>query len=89
MNIEKENLFFDQFYFFKKVLDNQICYHMKSAFELKKLFDFRYAMFKEVYCHNVGVSIEMMIADVLTLADDEMNIYEKTLVSNIYLSKLK
>jgi len=53
---------------FSRVIDNEICYHAKEGWNLNSLFNTRYSMFKQVYSHRVGNSIEHMIGDAFTLA---------------------
>jgi len=36
-----------------RVIDNQICYPEKHEFEVKKLYDSRYNLYKDCYCHRV------------------------------------
>lgn len=36
-----------------RVIDNQLCYPEKDIYEIKKLFDSRYTLFKECYHHRV------------------------------------
>ena len=36
-----------------RVVDNQICYPENKAFEIKKLFDSRYNMYRDCYYHRV------------------------------------
>lgn len=41
---------------FTRVVDNQICYHHKEAYNLFELFHTRYSLFKRIYTHRVGKS---------------------------------
>ena len=36
-----------------RVVDNQICYPEKYEFEVKKLFDSRYNLYRDCYYHRV------------------------------------
>lgn len=36
-----------------RVIDNEICYPEKDIYEIKKLFDSRYNLYKECYNHRV------------------------------------
>uniref|UniRef100_A0A6B2L412 HD/PDEase domain-containing protein n=1 Tax=Arcella intermedia TaxID=1963864 RepID=A0A6B2L412_9EUKA len=63
---------------FSRVINNEICYHHKEGWNLNSLFNTRYSLFKQVYSHKVGVAIEHMVADALTLADKHMKISERS-----------
>jgi HD superfamily phosphohydrolase len=63
---------------FSRVIDNQVCYHAKEGWNLNSLFNTRYSMFKQVYSHRVGNSIEHMVGDAFTLADPYLKIAEQT-----------
>ena len=53
-----------------RVVDNQICYPENKAFEIKKLFDSRYNMYRDCYYHRVTQSIECLILDILMETHD-------------------
>lgn len=36
-----------------RVINNQICYPEKDIYEIKKLFDSRYNLYKDCYYHRV------------------------------------
>ncbi len=57
-----------------RVLNGEVVYHHKEAFGIGQLFHHRFCMFKAVYCHPVGVAIELMLADILTLAEGPLRI---------------
>ncbi|CAO3659728.1 unnamed protein product [Umbelopsis ramanniana] len=59
---------------FTRVVDNQICYHHKEAYNLFELFHTRYSLFKRIYTHRVGKAIELMITDALLAADETFGI---------------
>ncbi|KAM3582569.1 hypothetical protein VKS41_005213 [Umbelopsis sp. WA50703] len=59
---------------FTRVVDNQICYHHKEAYNLFELFHTRYSLFKRIYTHRVGKAIELMITDALLAADEHFGI---------------
>lgn len=48
-----------------KVIDNQVCYHIKNNEYLKFLFQERYDLFKQVYNHRVCWAINFMVVDAL------------------------
>ena len=48
-----------------RVVDNQICYPEKHEFEVKKLFDSRYNLYRDCYYHRVTQSHECLILDIL------------------------
>ncbi|KAJ3370163.1 SAM domain and HD [Kappamyces sp. JEL0680] len=59
---------------FSRVIDNQICFNQKEAYNLYELFHSRYTLFKQVYTHRVSTAIEYMIKDILVSADPYLKI---------------
>jgi HD superfamily phosphohydrolase len=57
-----------------RVIDNEICYHAKEGWNLNSLFHTRYSLFKQIYTHRTGTSLDYMIGDVFSLADDVLKI---------------
>jgi deoxynucleoside triphosphate triphosphohydrolase SAMHD1 len=39
---------------FSRVIDDEICYHMKEVYNVYEMFHTRYGLFKQVYLHRVG-----------------------------------
>ena len=60
-----------------KVIDNHICYPIKTIFEINNLFQTRHRLHKEIYSHPVVKSIEYMISDIFTLCENKLKISEK------------
>ncbi len=56
------------------VIDNQICFPEKQAFNIYDIFHTRYRLHKQVYTHPVVRQIEMMVSDVLDLSNDHLQI---------------
>ena len=48
-----------------RVINNQICYPEKDIYEIKKLFDSRYNLYKDCYYHRVTQSYECLLLDIL------------------------
>ena len=48
-----------------RVVDNLICYPEKHEFEVKKLFDSRYNLYRDCYFHRVTQSHECLLLDIL------------------------
>lgn len=48
-----------------RVIDNQICYPDKYAFEVIKLFQSRYDLYKNYYTHRTVHAVELLLCDVL------------------------
>jgi HD superfamily phosphohydrolase len=61
---------------YSKVIENEICYHAKEAYNIYEMFHTRYSLFKQVYSHRVGKAIEYMIGDAFRLADPYLHISE-------------
>ncbi|KAJ2912276.1 hypothetical protein MD484_g8137, partial [Candolleomyces efflorescens] len=60
-----------------KVLDNQICYNIKDANQIYRIFNNRFDLHKHVYNHKTARAIEYMIVDALLLAEPHMKIAER------------
>jgi hypothetical protein len=60
-----------------RVLQGEVCFHAKQAYELYELFHQRYSLFKQVYSHRVGKAVEYMLCDVLALADPVLGLSER------------
>mgnify|MGYP005867165817 CR=1 FL=1 len=63
---------------FSRVIDNEICWHEKESYNMYKLFETRYSLFKTVYSHRVGNAIDCMIGDAFRLADPYIGISQMT-----------
>ncbi len=61
-----------------RVIDDMICWQEKTAFELYTMFRTRYELFKRVYSHKASKAIEYMICDILTYANEALEIIAKT-----------
>ncbi|KAK9717246.1 hypothetical protein K7432_006361 [Basidiobolus ranarum] len=59
---------------FSRVIDNQICFHHKEVYNIYEMFHTRYSLFKRIYTHRVGKSIECMLTDVMIAADPYLHI---------------
>lgn len=57
-----------------RVIDNEICYPIKEAYNIYEVFHTRYRLHKEIYTHPVVQQIEYMILDILNSADNVLNI---------------
>ena len=70
------------------MVEGNICYHDKTAYELYLLFRTRYELFRRVYSHKTSKAIEYMICDILKYANPIFKIVESTYDIKKYL-KLK
>ncbi|KAJ1779606.1 hypothetical protein LPJ77_001234 [Coemansia sp. RSA 2523] len=57
-----------------RVIDDEICYNQKEAFNLTEMFHTRYSMHKRVYSHRAAKAIEFMIVDAMLIADPVLHI---------------
>ncbi|KAJ1736011.1 hypothetical protein LPJ61_000228 [Coemansia biformis] len=57
-----------------RVIDGEICYSHKEAFNLTEMFHTRYSLHKRVYSHHAAKAIEFMIVDALLAADSALGI---------------
>jgi HD superfamily phosphohydrolase len=58
------------------VLDNKICYLVKLYAEISGLFETRYKLHKQVYCHQAVISFQLMILEIMTLLNPILKITE-------------
>uniref|UniRef100_A0A7S4P530 HD domain-containing protein n=1 Tax=Paramoeba aestuarina TaxID=180227 RepID=A0A7S4P530_9EUKA len=59
-----------------RVIDDEICFHSKSYFQLFDMFHSRFSLWKQVYSHRVTKCIEYMIGDMYSAADPVLKISE-------------
>jgi HD superfamily phosphohydrolase len=59
------------------VVQDEVCYSHKEAFDLYELFHTRYSLHKRVYSHKVNCALDHMLTDMLVAADPYMRISEK------------
>ena len=71
-----------------RVMDGHVAFRHKEGYGISELFHRRSTMFKLVYCHPVGVAVEIMLCDILTLANEPLKILEraKSLERFVYLN---
>jgi len=50
-----------------RVIDDELCFHAKEAFNVYEMFHTRYSLFKRFYSHNTSKAVEYMIMDALTV----------------------
>lgn len=48
-----------------RVIDDQICYPDKNAYEIIKLFNCRYDMYRDIYNHRTVHGVELLLCDAL------------------------
>ena len=73
---------------YSRVIEDEICYHAKEAYNIYELFHTRYSLFKQVYSHRVGKSIEFMIGDAFRLADPILGISDAVNDVELYSSMM-
>ncbi|KAJ1965729.1 hypothetical protein GGI12_000557 [Dipsacomyces acuminosporus] len=57
-----------------RVIDDEICYSHKEAYNLTEMFHTRYSLHKRVYSHRAAKAIEFMLVDAMLVADPVMEI---------------
>ncbi|KAJ1863274.1 hypothetical protein LPJ78_004142 [Coemansia sp. RSA 989] len=59
-----------------RVIGDEICYNQKEAFNLTEMFHTRYSLHKRVYSHRAGKAFELMMVDIMLIADPVLRISE-------------
>jgi HD superfamily phosphohydrolase len=62
-----------------RVINNQIVYPQKHAYEVQKLFQSRYDLYKSIYNHLTVHSIEIILCDILKAAHKVLYDFEKVI----------
>lgn len=57
-----------------KVIDGEICFYVKEAYNVLQLYHTRYSLHKQIYTHKTSKSIEFMIMDIMRAADPVLRI---------------
>lgn len=70
---------------FSCVIDNQICFDQKEAFNLYQLFHCRFALFKQVYTHKTSTAIEYMMMDMFNSAESHLQLAKKVKTMEQYM----
>ncbi|KAI0640534.1 HD-domain/PDEase-like protein [Trametes meyenii] len=71
---QKSNLSLTRLIYSSRVIDNEICYHIKDANQIFELCHTRMSLHKRIYTHHTAKAIEYMIVDALTKAEPAMHI---------------
>ncbi|KCV73444.1 hypothetical protein H696_00980 [Fonticula alba] len=69
-----------------RVVNDEITFPQKEVFNLYEMFHTRYSLFKRIYTHRVGTSIEYMVVDAMLLADQALGISSSIDRADTYLS---
>ncbi|KAJ2634148.1 hypothetical protein GGF40_004377 [Coemansia sp. RSA 1286] len=57
-----------------RVIDDELCYSHKEAYNLTEMFHTRYSLHKRVYSHRAAEGIERMIVDAMAVANPVLKI---------------
>ncbi|KAJ2553691.1 hypothetical protein EV175_002851 [Coemansia sp. RSA 1933] len=57
-----------------RVIEDEVCYNHKEAYNLTEMFHTRYSLHKRVYRHRAAKAIEFMVVDAMLIADPVLNI---------------
>jgi HD superfamily phosphohydrolase len=68
-----------------RVINNQICYPEKEIFEIKKLFDTRYNLYKDCYHHRVTQAYECLLLDILKASSSMFDFMAAINDPNLYI----
>ncbi|KAJ2755798.1 hypothetical protein GGI19_001344 [Coemansia pectinata] len=69
-----------------RVIDDEVCYNAKEAFNLTEMFHTRYSLHKRVYSHRAAKAIEFMLVDALLIADPILQISQSITNPHMYQS---
>ena len=80
---------FDYKYLFanSKIINNEICFDVKTSFTILSLFNMRYELHKKFYNHKTVILIEVMLTDAFLSVFDKLDL-EKTFETDEWLYKL-
>ncbi|KAI9504646.1 hypothetical protein GGI25_000696 [Coemansia spiralis] len=67
-----------------RVIDDEVCYSYKEAYNLTEMFHTRYSLHKRIYSHRAAKAIELMIVDALLAADPVLQISQAISDPNRY-----
>lgn len=59
-----------------RVINNELCFHLKECYNIYTLFNNRYSMHKQVYSHKTCSAIEMMFMDYMDEYIKKINILD-------------
>eukprot|EP01100_Stratorugosa_tubuloviscum_P013612 TRINITY_DN6918_c1_g1_i1.p1 TRINITY_DN6918_c1_g1~~TRINITY_DN6918_c1_g1_i1.p1 ORF type:complete len:476 (-),score=153.34 TRINITY_DN6918_c1_g1_i1:93-1520(-) len=65
---------FDRLLRYNRVINGELCYHSKEAYNIYEMFHTRYSLHKQIYTHKVSRAIEYMLSDVFTEANSCLHI---------------
>ncbi|ORZ38135.1 HD phosphohydrolase domain-containing protein [Catenaria anguillulae PL171] len=68
-----------------RVIDSEICYHVKEAWNIYELFHTRYSLFKRIYTHKTCNGIELLMKDALVAANPVLRFDEAIHDPDLYL----
>ncbi|KAH7916640.1 hypothetical protein BJ138DRAFT_1051916 [Hygrophoropsis aurantiaca] len=71
---EQGNLSLSRLIYSARVINNQICYHIKDANQIYELCYTRFSLHKRIYNHRTTKAIEYMFADAIVAAEPIMKI---------------
>ncbi|KAJ2896042.1 hypothetical protein IWW38_002137 [Coemansia aciculifera] len=69
-----------------RVIDDEVCYNSKEAYNLTEMFHTRYSLHKRVYSHRAAKAIEFMLVDAMLLADPVLHISQAVNSPSLYQS---
>ena len=68
------NFDFTRFVTDARVINNMICYPHQLAYDIYRMYMTRYSLHKQMYNHKAVIAAQLMICDIMKLADKTMNI---------------
>ena len=69
-----------------RVIQNKICYPEKDIYEIKKLYDSRYNLYKDCYHHRVTQAYESLLLDILLASSSAFDYLASVKDPNLYLN---
>mmetsp|Transcript_11967 Transcript_11967/g.18056 ORF Transcript_11967/g.18056 Transcript_11967/m.18056 type:complete len:513 (-) Transcript_11967:50-1588(-) len=68
-----------------RVIDDRICFHEKTSYDVQLLYSTRYDLFKRVYSHKTSHAVALMICDILRWSNKRFQITAKLEKAEDYL----
>ncbi|KAJ2502072.1 hypothetical protein IWW47_003041, partial [Coemansia sp. RSA 2052] len=69
-----------------RVINDEVCYSAKEAYNLTEMFHTRYSLHKRVYSHRAAKAIEFMLVDAMLIADPVLQLTQAVTCPRLFQS---